>query len=346
MKTDAQVKCLHCGTLFTPKSGEEYCCQGYAYVARLRRENGFEHFYELRGGKALPPAGSRVFPEVDFHGCRGAVREVEAPPRVLAPAATFRNHRPVLLCCVWNVEKLFRSAGPGGLRDPHRRSVPIASSSSGPRGASTPSPSLNSSRSMLARLQPMEQRENVGEAPSSRLALRVGLCGAFVLNTMLFTLPVYVGLESTSPLAPLFHGLAAVFATASMLVGGSYFSSARGRPMGLGVIPNRLPIALGLWGYGGLRAGWATAMGAGPLLRLCFDLHFLMLGRALATGYTRWTQPGHLDKQDSRAPHSVRAAAVPRRRENCPVRSCNAGQDYVLAPGEVNPSPRPVTTMR
>ena len=46
---------------------------------------------------------------------------------------------------------------------------------------------------------------------------------AFAMNVMLFTLPVYFGMERTFPYAGLFGILSLVFGTLSLLTGGSYF---------------------------------------------------------------------------------------------------------------------------
>lgn len=98
------------------------------------------------------------------------------------------------------------------------------------------------------------------ETESRRLVGKLALCGAFVLNTMLFTLPRYLGMESTFELAPLFELLTLVFATLSMFVGGSYFIGRAWEALRLKTLHIDLPIALGLIAaYLGSLYGWITA---------------------------------------------------------------------------------------
>ena len=63
------------------------------------------------------------------------------------------------------------------------------------------------------------------QAPSEhkKLVWRMALCGAFTLNTMLYTLPGYLGMEEDFLFSKHFDWLSGIFATLSMLIGGAYF---------------------------------------------------------------------------------------------------------------------------
>ena len=52
---------------------------------------------------------------------------------------------------------------------------------------------------------------------------RIGLCAAFALNVMLFSLPAYFGMDPDCEWARLFRLLAFLFGTLSFLTGGTYF---------------------------------------------------------------------------------------------------------------------------
>ena len=59
------IQCIHCGTAFTPKADERYCCNGCYYVAQLIKEQDLGQFYELKGDSVIPPIGSKVFQSED-----------------------------------------------------------------------------------------------------------------------------------------------------------------------------------------------------------------------------------------------------------------------------------------
>ena len=58
------------------------------------------------------------------------------------------------------------------------------------------------------------------------LVSRFGLCGAFALNSMVFTLPRYLGMEDDFAFARIFGLITLLSATFTILVGGSYFNYA------------------------------------------------------------------------------------------------------------------------
>jgi P-type Cu2+ transporter len=94
--------------------------------------------------------------------------------------------------------------------------------------------------------------------PESRgLVKRIGLCAAFAMNVMLFSLPVYFGMESSYEWAALFGLLSLAFGTLSLLVGGTYFLNRAVRAARERAMHIDLPIAIGITGaYLGSLYGW------------------------------------------------------------------------------------------
>jgi Cu2+-exporting ATPase len=77
------------------------------------------------------------------------------------------------------------------------------------------------------------------------------------MNVMLFSLPVYFGMESTYEWAGLFGLLSLAFGTLSLLVGGTYFLGRAVRALRERAMHIDLPIALGIVGaYAGSLYGW------------------------------------------------------------------------------------------
>jgi P-type Cu2+ transporter len=90
---------------------------------------------------------------------------------------------------------------------------------------------------------------------------RLGLCGAFAMNAMLFSIPRYLGMDAGFQLAGLFDKLAFVFATLSFLAGGTYFFQRSWTSLRNGVLHIDLPISLGLIAaYAGSLYAWSRGV--------------------------------------------------------------------------------------
>ncbi len=129
---------------------------------------------------------------------------------------------------------------------------------------------------------------------SSGLVLRLGLCAAFALNAMLFALPPYLGMEPDFPFAKLFTFLSFVFASASVLVGGTYFFGRSWKALRRGVVHIDLPISLGiLAGYAGSIYAWTQAAGDFVYFDFVSTFSFLMI-------VGRWTQLAAVERNRNR----------------------------------------------
>ncbi len=133
---------------------------------------------------------------------------------------------------------------------------------------------------------------------------RLGVCAAFALNSMLYTLPGYFGMESDFAFAPHFEWLSFLFATASMGLGGTYFILRAARAARNGVIHLDLPISIGLIvGYSVSLYGWTS--GDESLLYFDFVSTFVFL---MLVG--RWAQLAAIDRNRSRL--AKQSAVAPR----------------------------------
>ena len=272
------ASCAHCGTEFSARAADErYCCRGCEYVAELIREQGFERFYALKQGLAVAPVRSRPFEEHDFSWLGPKVLEAERGTGDHGDAARLELRLEGISCvgCVWLVEKLF-ARHPGSLR-----------AAAHPASGRLYLEWVPGQCSLEPFLRELCQFGYVaapagtagGDRESRRLTARLGLCGAFALNTMAFSLPVYLGMSADFEFAGLFQLIAFLSATLSMLVGGGYFMDRAWRAVRAGSLHIDLPIALGLIaGYLGSVAGWV--MGSERLMYFDFVsiFVFLMLG--------------------------------------------------------------------
>lgn len=335
MKAPAQTRstCAHCGTPFQPLKEERYCCQGCAYVAGLLEEGGLERFYELKGTTVVPPVGARVFHEESWEWLETAVANAEAGVTRGYAEADFSIQGISCVGCVWLIEAVFRE---------RKGAVDLA--------VDTPSARLRLSwapnefdvvafgrklAQLGYKLTPPEFSAEV--AASHGLARRLGLCGFFLLNTMLFTLPGYLGMEKEFFLTPLFQILAAFFATFSLVTGGSYFFKRAWAALSHRRLHIDLPIAIGLLAaYAGSLIGWL----AGQAGLLYFDFvatfTFLMLGGRWLQELALEQSRALLSKRES-GPGKVTLVGGPNDGQSAAAEILCADMDYAVAPGAVVP---------
>ncbi|MEX1114950.1 MAG: HAD-IC family P-type ATPase [Akkermansiaceae bacterium] len=289
-------------------------------MADLISENGFEQFYDLKQGLAVAPVRSRPFEEHDFSWLIPKVLEAEQEAEARGEAARLDLALEGISCvgCVWLVEKLFAR---------HAGSVRAAANPSSGRLHLEWLPGKCALEPFLRELCQFGYVAAPAGAVRSdyerrRLAARMGLCGAFALNTMGFSLPVYLGMPEDFEFAELFKLIAFLSATLSMLVGGGYFIDRAWRAVRVGSLHIDLPIALGLISaYLGSITGWAL----GKERLLYFDFVSIFVFLMLAGRYLQTTA---VERNRRRL---VRAQPVP---ESVPIAD---GEDGTVMRDEIAP---------
>jgi len=328
------ASCEHCGTEFSAKSADDrFCCRGCQYVAELISEQGFEQFYNLKQGIAVAPVRSRPFEEHDFSWLAPKMADAEAKAEKHREPARLDLGLEGISCvgCVWLVEKLF-ARHPGSIRA-------AANPSSGRLhlewvpGKCEIEPFLRELCQFGYVAAP--SGTGGGDHERRRLAARLGLCGAFALNTMGFSLPFYLGMPDDFEFAALFKMIAFLSATLSMLVGGGYFMDRAWRAVRAGSLHIDLPIALGLIAaYIGSIAGWAMGSKAMMYFDFVSIFVFLMLGgRYLQTTAVEKNRRRIIRQQPvpEAVPSAEDAAKTYSREEIRP------GLRFLLAPGQALP---------
>ncbi len=317
--------CKHCGTAFTPTGGrDEFCSPGCAAVHAQIVRDGMERFYTLKD-RAVAPAGSAVFQPRDYGWLEDAVATAE---RVAADGARKTVELVVdvqgISCvgCVWLIERLFRRRA-GAVR--------IEINATQGRLFWRWEPGRFDAVGFARELQAFgylvgPAGEKPGGAAAQGLRLRLGLAAAFAMNTMIFALPSYLGLERSSEFWPVFEALQAAFATAGLLTGGGYFAKRAAAALRHGIVNLDVPITLGLLiGYAGSLVGWL----GGHEHLVYFDFvavfSFLML-------LGRWTQEVAIERNRlqllslSREPAEVLIETGDRSAESGTIRADGAGR--------------------
>jgi P-type Cu2+ transporter len=243
----AHRRCDHCGNRFQPRfETEKFCCSGCRVVHDLIQSGGFGSFYDLLGRRVLQPAANAEPAGDETDELAEAIAEAESHrPSPDAPAhLTLRLGNLSCTACVWLIDHLFRQH-PGALkmssdtarstltlwwnpgqfavlefvRDLHRYGYPASLCRADDDGA------------------PRE---------SNALLTRLGVTAGLAMNTMAFTLPSYLGLETGDELARLFMLVAFASSTLALAVGGSYFFQRALSSLKLRSLHMDVPISLGL----------------------------------------------------------------------------------------------------
>lgn len=323
--------CLHCHTAFSPRKEEDrFCCHGCEYVYQLINDNGLNQFYSLKQGISTIPVKSRPFEEHDFSWLPTMVEKAETQAR---EEASLDLSLDGISCvgCVWMIETIF-ARHPGSIRASahptqgmlHLEWIP---------GKCDIAAFLLEITQFGYIAAPHDQTRSDSE--QQKIFSRMGLCGAFALNAMAFSLPTYFGMPRDFMFADLFRLITFLSATFAMLVGGGWFMRKAWRALQIGTVHIDLPIALGLIAaYIGSIIGWLTD--SEQLLYFDFVAMFVFLmlvGRALQTSAVERNRKRLIRQQPVPKAFDSPEADQPA----IMLDQLTDGSAYVLRPGNANP---------
>tara|TARA_R110002096_G_scaffold22070_8_gene71249 strand:- start:1923 stop:4310 length:2388 start_codon:yes stop_codon:yes gene_type:complete len=272
-------RCQHCGNSFLPRFSEEnFCCSGCRIVHELIASGGFNSFYELLGQRVLEPASNRE-PSADLLTEIGeAVTQAEAISTSNSPARlTLRIGNLSCTACIWLIDRLFQQQeGAIKMNSNTARSTLTLWWHPGQFDLIQFVRDLHQYGYPAGLVDPDEE----GPADESRALLtRLGVTCGLALNTMAFTLPSYLGMETDDQLARLFTLVAFGSATLALAVGGSYFFHRAWSALRLGALHMDVPISLGLIAaYLGSLAGLIAGIEGMLYFDFVATFTFLMLG--------------------------------------------------------------------
>lgn len=325
--------CIHCGSPFRVdyRPDSDFCCNGCEYVYNLIKQEGLDYYYELRDRK-IAPVRSSSLQERDYSWLESAAAERESHHPSQAEL-TLDLEGISCVGCVWLIERIFYRQ-PGAIR------IEVNAQYGQTRIQWKPGhfPLIAFARELqqfgylLGPLTENTRRE------SQRLTGKIGICGAFALNAMLFTLPRYLGMRSDFQFAQLFELLTFTFSTLALLTGGMYFIKRGLQGLSRGILHIDMPIALGIvLAYAGSIAGWI--MGRSEFLYFDFVALFIFL---MLVG--RWVQERSLEKnrtfllKQNARPLQARTVDKDFQKESTiPLDRIEEGQWLRVLPGEVVP---------
>lgn len=333
MSGQSSRDCIHCGTPFSLKSrpDSDFCCNGCAYVHRLINKEGLDRYYDLRDKQIAPVAAAALQPR-DFSWLEAFAASLQTASDGVAEAV-FDLEGISCVGCVWLIEKRFKQQ-PGAIR------IDINTQYGQIRIRWRPA--LFNVVDFAREIQQFGYLLGpAGTRPkgeSQRLIGTMGLCGAFALNAMLFTLPRYLGMEADFSLAPLLELLALLFATLSLLTGGMVFIKRGFRGLMQGILHIDFPIAVGLLvAWTGSIFGWLIADERFLYFDFVAIFVFLML-------LGRWVQERALEFNRNRllggnkAPQSIHVVGDDLDSTTvCALEDLKRNQRFRILPGEIVP---------
>ena len=322
--------CAHCSTPFSATGPEDrFCCKGCEFVYDLIHDEGLDRYYTLRQDTPVKPVRSVPFEAHDFTWLIEKVAEIESAPGK-AVEGDFSLDGISCIGCVWLVEKIFLRQ-PGALEAAAHPATGRVHLRWQPGVADLPA----FARKLVSfgyTLAPRRSGSAASEA--GQLGARLGLCGAFMLNAMGFTLPSYLGMTEDFAFSGLFQLIGLLTATLSMLVGGSYFIGRAWQAARLKTLHIDLPIALGLIvAYAGSLAGWALEISGLIYFDFVCTFVFLMLAGRYFQLATMEKNRQRLQRQRP-VPEWMRS---PDRSEPLALTDLAAGVRFALEPGQAAP---------
>lgn len=239
--------CTHCGNLFLPRFAEEqFCCSGCRVVHDLIQTGGLGSFYDLLGRKVLQPATVQSLGKDEEEELREAIQLAENEVTQNDSAAKLALRIGNLSCtaCVWLIDHLFRQH-PGALKinSDTTRSILTIWWNPGELDVVFFVQTLNQ-YGYPASLLTDEEFELPRESRS--LLTRLGVTAGLAMNTMAFSLPSYLGLETSDELSRLFTLVSFASASLALAVGGSYFFQRAISALRAKTLHMDVPISLGL----------------------------------------------------------------------------------------------------
>lgn len=252
---------------------EKFCCRGCEYVYDLIHHEGLDRFYDLRSSSTIRPVRSVPFEEKDFQWLKDEVEKIEeALPQGAEAQAEFSMEGLSCVGCVWLIEKIFQKYDGAIEASAHPATGQLRLKwSAGKTDLCGFASEIAGFGYMLSKHRGSAQRSETRE-----LGAKLGLCAAFMMNAMVFTLPRYVGMPDDFAFAEIFRLVTFLSATLSMMVGGSYFIKRAWHAVRARTPHIDLPIALGIiFAFAGSIIGWA--LGSEGLIYFDFVAMFIFL---------------------------------------------------------------------
>jgi Cu2+-exporting ATPase len=319
--------CLHCGQPAVGDNG--FCCFGCRTVYYALRSSGLMRYYDLRGDRA-EPVGELGLERRDRSWLEALEAIAEEPREQRAIALQVQGIR--CAACVWLLEQLFAR---------HALGLRLVVNPALGRADLTVARGFD----LRAFVDDVERfgylvapaSASAEQGGSDGLLLRLGICAALAMNSMMFAAAGYFGLRE-GPLHELLHRLNYGAATLAVVIGGPVFIGSAWHALKRRVLHLDVPIALGIL-LSFAAATWSLLAGrreAAYFDSLAVFTTLMLLGRYLQERALLRNRRALLadDGAGSLRSRRIRGDRV----EVVASRKLRAGDEVLLAPGDLVPA--------
>lgn len=234
---DVGQKCKHCDDQIPIyRKSSAFCCNGCELVYGLIHSENLSRFYDLK-------ASSKLQPKILFFKRKQNMDWVGSLDIDTSPVCELSIDGIECTACVWLIKTLAK-----------RMNIPAIkiNSASGRLKILTHGLTRVELKSFLSHLQDFGYWVSVAQKKSEKretksLLLRMGIVSASVMNSMMFSIAMYLGLTSSEPfLFKLFSHLNFLFCVLAVGVGGSYFFRKAWAGIRMGMFHFDLPVSFGI----------------------------------------------------------------------------------------------------
>ncbi len=232
--SEARALCRHCGLTLPADASSEFCCLGCEFARSVVERAGLGRYYELGGRAGQPVARSSRRDHKWVEPLQSAIAQCDGVLHVELDVQGIH-----CAACVWLIERWFAQRA-GGV------SIVVNPALGKARLAVDRTFQLDSFVSELDGLgYVLGPSRKAASRASSDLVLRMGVCIAIAMNTMLFAIAIYAGLEEGS-VRLLFDRLSLGLSACSVAIGGPVFFRAAWKGLRGGLLHLDLPISMGI----------------------------------------------------------------------------------------------------
>lgn len=263
----AAAQCAHCGL---PSRGQRFCCIGCETVFGLLEREGLGRYYSL--GRGAPVADEQRIDRADRLWLELEAANLRQARGLTAVQLDVQGMH--CSACVWLVQELFRRTGARG----RVRANPSTGRCELLVDADFPLVEFVDRVSQFG--YRFGSAKQARPARSQELLWRMGVCIAIAMNTMIFAIAMYAGLDE-GPTHTLFTRLDLALSLVSVVVGGPVFFRSALASLRRGVLHLDLPIALGivLAFASSMHSAWMHAEGGVYFDTLNVFIALMLVGR-------------------------------------------------------------------
>lgn len=327
-KHDENHNCDHCGNIIPSyRPNSSFCCNGCEFVYQLINNEHLERFYQLA-------EGSKRKPKIFLFKKSNDLDWVDAIPSESLQSCEFSVEGMECAACVWLIKTLSKRLNIPGIE---------VNSAMGRFRVYTKGVEAKRLKDFFVQLQnfgyhvfPLQN--NQSQSIEGRdLLLRIGVVAASVMNSMIFSFAMYLGLTAKEPfLFSIFSHLNFLFCTLAVGVGGSYFFRKAWAGIKMRVFHFDFPVSIGVLGaYLGSTYSYLFGnMEHVYFDTLCAFIFLMLVGRFLQV---RWVEKNRASISSSKELESMTVKRIGKFLEEIPIHEIQANDQLMISSGSMIP---------